>query len=160
MKEGVLRGYYQEECKSGSRWNSDFSKKQIKPVIIVNLVSLVVFLPLLILAVVQFGVMGAVFVWGLYGLVLYISFQVYGLREIHQVGFVSIMLRDFIAPGLASLAVASMAEYWLSAVSGKVIFVVLLGITLIVSWLVASLVCKDLREIITRKSKWLMKANR
>jgi len=103
--------------------------------------------------------MGAVFVWGLYGLVLYISFQVYGLREIHQVGFVSIMLRDFIAPGLASLAVASMAEYWLSAVSGKVIFVVLLGITLIVSWLVASLVCKDLREIITRKSKWLMKAN-
>ena len=136
-----------------------FSKKQIKPVIIVNLVSLVVLLPLLIFAVIQFGVMGAVFIWGLYGLVLYISFQVYGLREIHQVGFFSIMLRDFVAPGLASLAVASMAGYWLGAVSGKITFVTLLSITLIVSWLTALLVCKDLREIITRKSNWLIKTS-
>jgi|10_taG_2_1085330.scaffolds.fasta_scaffold01699_4 hypothetical protein len=30
MKDGVMRGYYQEECKNGSRWKSDFSKKQIK----------------------------------------------------------------------------------------------------------------------------------
>ena len=30
MKSGVLRGYYQEECKGGSEWKSDFTKKQIK----------------------------------------------------------------------------------------------------------------------------------
>ena len=30
MKDGVMKGYYQEECKAGSRWRSDYSKKQIK----------------------------------------------------------------------------------------------------------------------------------
>ncbi len=30
MKDGVLRGYYDQECKYGSKWKSEFSKKQIK----------------------------------------------------------------------------------------------------------------------------------
>ena len=30
MKDGVLKGYYNQECKHGSRWKSEFSKKQIK----------------------------------------------------------------------------------------------------------------------------------
>ena len=30
MRDGVLRGYYAQECKHGSAWKSDFSKKQIK----------------------------------------------------------------------------------------------------------------------------------
>jgi len=30
MKEGVLKGYYKQECSGGSRWKSEFSKKQIK----------------------------------------------------------------------------------------------------------------------------------
>ena len=30
MKEGVVKGYYQEECKHGSKWQSGYSKKQIK----------------------------------------------------------------------------------------------------------------------------------
>ncbi len=29
MKDGVLKGYYDQECKGG-RWKSDYSKKQIK----------------------------------------------------------------------------------------------------------------------------------
>jgi hypothetical protein len=30
MKDGVLKGYYDQECKHGSKWKSEFSKKQIK----------------------------------------------------------------------------------------------------------------------------------
>lgn len=30
MKDGVMAGYYKEECRAGSRWRSDFSKNQIK----------------------------------------------------------------------------------------------------------------------------------
>ena len=30
MRDGVLKGYYDQECKQGSAWKSDFSKKQIK----------------------------------------------------------------------------------------------------------------------------------
>ena len=29
MKDGVLKGYYDQECKGGG-WKSDYSKKQIK----------------------------------------------------------------------------------------------------------------------------------
>ena len=29
MKEGVMKGYYNEECKAGSKWSSKYSKKQI-----------------------------------------------------------------------------------------------------------------------------------
>jgi len=29
MAYGVLKGYYNEECNSGSRWSSKYSKKQI-----------------------------------------------------------------------------------------------------------------------------------
>ena len=30
MKTGIMAGYYKEECVAGSRWKSDYSKKQIK----------------------------------------------------------------------------------------------------------------------------------
>lgn len=30
MKDGVLKGYYKQECDHGSRWKSEFSKNQIK----------------------------------------------------------------------------------------------------------------------------------
>jgi hypothetical protein len=30
MKDGVLKGYYKQECDHGSKWKSEFSKKQIK----------------------------------------------------------------------------------------------------------------------------------
>ena len=29
MKDGVMRGYYNEECKGGSKWSSQYSKQQI-----------------------------------------------------------------------------------------------------------------------------------
>jgi len=134
-----------------------FSKNQLRFVIIVNLASVVFLLPLLILAVVQFGVMGSVFIWGLYGLILYIAFQVYGLRGLPHVGIFSSVLRDFVAPCVVSLLVAGVAGHFLSDVTGKITFVALLGFALIVVWLAALLVCRDLFKIFVEKSKWIMK---
>lgn len=133
------------------------SKNQLRPVIIVNLVSLVILLPLLILAVVQFGVMGAVFIWGLYGLIFYIAFQVYGLRGFSYAVFFSSVLRDFVAPCVVSLVVAGLAGHFLSDVTGQITFVALLGFALIVGWFAALLVCRDLFKIFVEKSKWIMK---
>jgi O-antigen/teichoic acid export membrane protein len=136
-----------------------YSKKQLWPAIVVNLVSMIILLPLLVFAVIQFGVMGAVFIWGLYGLFQYMVFQAYGLRGIHQEGLISSILRDFVAPCLVSLAVAGMAGYWLSEVAGKIAFVVLLGFALIIGWVAALLVCKELFATVMKKLKWKTKTS-
>lgn len=128
-----------------------YSRKQLRPVITVNLVSLVVLLPLLLFAVTRFGVMGAAFTWGLYGLIIYVAYQVYGLRSIPKVGVFSSILQDFIAPCWASFLVGGMAGYFLSDVEGRMAFGVLLGFTLIVGWLTALLACKDLRKVAIAK---------
>lgn len=131
-----------------------YSRKQLGPVIAVNLASLVVLLPLLMAAVVYFGVMGAAFCWGLYGLALYVAYQTYGLRGIPKAGLISSILRDFVAPCVVSLTVAGMAGYLLNEVEGKLAFVALLGFGLIVGWFAALLVCKDLFTIAVEKLKW------
>lgn len=134
-----------------------YSKKQLRPAVVTNLVSMIILLPLLVFAVIQFNVMGAVFIWGLYGLFLYMVFQAYGLRGIHQEGLISSIIRDFIVPCLVSLAVAGMAGYWLSEVTGKIAFVVLLGFSLIISWLAALVVCRELFATVMEKLKWKTK---
>jgi len=130
-----------------------YSRKQLRLVVAVNLASLVVLLPLLMVAIVNFGVMGAAFCCGLYGLINYVAYQVYGLRGITKTGLISSTLRDFIAPCVVSFAVVGMAGYLLSDVEGRIAFVALLGFGLLVGWLAALLVCKDLLKIVIGKLK-------
>ena len=66
-----------------------YSRKRLRPVVAVSLIYLVVLLPLLILAVVYFGVMGAAYIWGLYGFILYVAFQFYGLQGLPNTGLFS-----------------------------------------------------------------------
>ena len=131
-----------------------YSRKRLNPVVAVNLICLVVLLPLLILAVVYFGVMGAASIWGLYGFILYVAYQFYGLQGLPNTGLFSSILRDFIAPCIISFSVAGIAGFLLSEVSGKITFVFLLSIALLVGWVAALLVCKDLRKILMDKWKW------
>lgn len=129
-----------------------YSRKRLRPVVAVNLICLVVLLPLLVLAVVYFGVMGAAFIWGLYGFFVYVAYQVYGLRGLPDTGIFSSILRNFVAPCIVSFASAGMAAYWLSEVSGKITFVFLFILALLVGWFAAFMACKDLRKIV--KEKW------
>ena len=134
-----------------------YSRKRLRPIVALHLICLVVLLPLLILAVAYFGVMGAAFIWGLYGLILYVGCQAYGLRGLPNAGFFASTLRDFFFPCMVSFAVAGMAGYWLSAVSGKITFVFLFILALLVGWLTAFLACEDLRKIVMEKWKWKTK---
>jgi len=134
-----------------------YSRKQLRPVIITTFSAVVFFLPLLILAIDYFGAMGAATCWGLYGLLLYAVFQLWGLKGLPEVGVVSSVLRDFVSPGVASFAVAGIAGYLLKDVVGNFVFVILLGFWLIVGWVAALLACKDLFKIILEKFKWKMK---
>lgn len=131
-----------------------YSRKQLRPVVVVSLASLFVLLPLLIVAIVNFGVMGAAFCWGVYGLTLYVAYQLCGLRGLPQAGFISRTLRDFVAPCAVSFAVAGMAWYLLNDVEGRMSFIALLGVSLIVGWFAALFVCKDLLKVTVGKLKW------
>jgi O-antigen/teichoic acid export membrane protein len=131
-----------------------YSKKQLGPVIVVTATSLVILLPLLLMAIDYFGVIGAAYIWGLYGFILYIVYQVYGLRGIPGTGLVSSVLRDFVAPCLASFAVAGLVWHWGGEVESRIAFVALLGSGLIVGWFAALLVSKDLFKIAVEKFNW------
>ncbi len=134
-----------------------YSRKQLRPVVAINLIALIALLPLLVVAVVRFGVMGAAFCWGLYGLTQYIAYQVCGLPK---AGLISSILRDFVAPCGVSFAVAGMAGYMLSDVEGRMAFAALLGLGLLVGWFATLLVCKDLLNIVVERLQWKMKTSR
>jgi O-antigen/teichoic acid export membrane protein len=136
-----------------------YSKKELKSVIIINLVCVLVLLPLLIVAVINFGVMGGVYIWGLYGLILYVSYQIYGFRETPKTKLLLLAVKDFLVPCVASFVVAGAASLWLNNVEGKFIFVVLLIFALVVGWLVALWTCKDLFNIVSEKLRWKLKTN-
>lgn len=135
-----------------------YSRKQLRPVAVVSLASLLLLLPLLIVAIINFGAMGAAFCWGLYGLILYAAYQILGLRGLPNAGLITRTLRDFVAPCVVSLAVAGIAGYLLNDVAEVLSFVVLAGFSLIVGWLAALLVCKDLLKVVMGRLKWKVKA--
>lgn len=131
-----------------------YSRKRLRPVIVVNLLSVFILLPSLALAILYFGVMGAAFIWGVYGLILYVAYETCGLRSIPNASLRASMLRDFVAPCAVSFAVAGIAGPWLSAVGGTMKFVVLLGFALIIGWLAAFMICRDLLKVVAEKIKW------
>ena len=136
-----------------------YSRKQLRPVVAVNLISLIVLLPLLVAAVVRFGALGAAFCWGLYGLTLYVAYQSYGLRGLPRAGVFSSIARDFIVPCGISFAVAGAAGYFLPGVEGRMAFAALLCFWLFAGWFAALLVCKDLLRILMEKLKWRKSAH-
>lgn len=130
-----------------------YSKKLLKPVINLQFACLAILLPLLVILIDHFGVIGATVIWGLYGLILYVVFESYVVKEIPQASFFSSILYDFFIPLLVSLAVGVMAGQLLSGVVGKVYFVVLAVFSLIFSWLATLTVCGSLFKIILEKIK-------
>jgi len=130
-----------------------YSKKKLNFVIAVTIACFVSLLPLMLVAIAYFGVLGAASIWGIYGLILYIAYQTYALNGIHGVGVISSILRNFIVPCLASFTVTGMIWYWGSAVEGRIAFIALLGLSLIAGWSSSLLVCRSILEIVMRKLK-------
>ena len=137
-----------------------YSRKLLRPVIVVNLLALVVLLPLLFVAVAYFGVRGAAFCWMLYGLLLYVVYQVVGLRGLPGTGFLQSVLQDFVLPCLVSFTIAGVTHFWLSEVKGRAVFIALLGLCLIAGWVVSLMVCRDLLKNVLEKMKWHSRKSR
>ncbi|MDP9203524.1 MAG: oligosaccharide flippase family protein [Gemmatimonadota bacterium] len=131
-----------------------YSKKQLRPVIAVNVAAVVVLLPLLIVAAIRYGVLAGAVCWGFYGLTTYIAYQISGLRDIPETQPVLTRLLDFAAPCAASLAVAGIARYWLGSMEGRLAFGIVLGFCVVLGWFAALFVCTDLLTNALIKLKW------
>jgi hypothetical protein len=112
--------------------------------------------PLLVYAVMNYGAIGAALTLGLYGLILYVAYQMYALRGIPNAALFSSMLRDFIIPGAVSFVVVGMAGHWLNGVNGKIAFIGFLTLALVAGWFCALLACRDLFENVEMKLKNLL----
>ena len=131
-----------------------YSRKQLKPVIVLNLICLIAFIPLLILSVYCFDIIGAAYVWSIYGFFFYIGCQIIGLRGFPNTTIVSSILKNFVIPLLAAFSVAGISAYCLSEIKGNLIFISLFLTSLIIGWLITFFLCNDLREVILRKWIW------
>ena len=131
-----------------------YSRKQLKPVIVLNLICLAVFIPLLISAVYYFDTIGAAYVWGIYGFFFYIGCQIIGLGGLPNTTIVSSILKNFVIPLLAAFSVAGISAYCLSEIKGNLIFISFFLPSLLIGWLVSFFLCIDLRKIVMRKWIW------
>ena len=131
-----------------------YSKKKLEFVIVVTIVCFVALLPLTMVAITYYGVIGAASIWGIYGLILYIAYETYALNVIDGVGVVSFFLRDFVAPCLASFAVTAMIWFWGHKTEEQINFILLLGFGLLLSCLSTLFICRSLLEMVLTKLKW------
>ena len=131
-----------------------YSRKQLRPVIAVSATAVVVLLPMLVLAVNNAGATGAAYCWVVSGLILYVAYQTLGLRGLPGIGGLAAVVRDFVKPALASLAVALIGWSLSTLVHGRIQMAALLGVGLLAGWVATLLVCRDVYKIAVNACRW------
>ncbi len=134
-----------------------YSRKKLMPVLTINLICVIGFIPLLILSVYYFNTIGAACVFSVYGIVLYVGYQITGLRGLPNTTIISSILKNFLIPLLVAFFIAGVSAYWLSDIKGNLIFISIFLSSLVIGWIAALFSCKDLRKIVMEKLIWKMK---
>ena len=133
-----------------------YSRKQLTPVVVLNVLCVIGLIPLLFLSVYYFETTGAACVWAIYGL-FYLGCQIIGLRGLPNTTVLSSVLENFIIPFLVAFSVAAISAYWLSEIKSNLLFVLLFLTSLSIGWFAAFLSCKDLREIVLKNGYGALK---
>ncbi len=131
-----------------------YSEKHLGPVIRVQLLVMVVFLPALFFVVSHFGMMGAAYCGALFGLILFLSYRLLGLRRLLGARLVLDTLRDFVVPCAVSLLIAGLVSYWVAGITSKAEFIIATALALLFCWMLVFVTCKDLRFSVARGLKW------
>lgn len=131
-----------------------YSSNRLRPVIAVYVGAVIVLLPIMTIAALRFGVVGAAMCWPLYGLFMYAWNQILGLKDLPDGRLVWRAVQDFAATAAASLAVAAIAALASSQVDGRIEMAALLALALIVGWISALLVSRDLLRIALHTLRW------
>ena len=98
---------------------------------------------------------GAAYVWSIYGFFFYIGCQIIGLRGLPNTTIWLSIVKNFVTPLLVAFCIAGISAYYLSEIEGTLIFIFLFLLSLVIGWFVAFLLCNDLRKVVMRK--WILK---
>lgn len=128
-----------------------YGGNDLRPVVTISLACLVILFPLLILAILNLGILGAALCWAFYGMILFVSYQYCGLRRFFVSGIFWVALKNFAKACFTSGTVASMACYLLFDIKERFVFVALLFVWLIFGWVVAIASCEDLRKLLRER---------
>jgi O-antigen/teichoic acid export membrane protein len=131
-----------------------YSRKRLRPVVVVNITALAILAPALVAAVIWYGALGAAACWAAYGLGIYIAYQTLGLSGLPGQGVAAATLRDFAAPGAVAFAAVAAARYWSGAINGTGELVAVLSAALLVGCLGSALACRDLLNAILVSLRW------
>ena len=131
-----------------------YSRKQLRPVILVNVVAAVVLVPVLVMVVRRFGAIGGGVSWAIYGAATYIAYQRTACGPGGWGAAVASFVRDLAAPAVACLAAILLAWHWGSEVTGRVPTALALAAALAAGWIAALVACRDLWRVAMRSGKW------
>lgn len=121
-----------------------YSKKRLRPVVMVNGASVGIFLPLLVLVAGRWGAMGAASLWVACSCMGMIAYYALALRLLRP-GLLRFFARDFIMCCAISAVVALAAQYGLRDIRDGAMFAAMLGLVLATGWTAALLGYRDVR---------------
>lgn len=122
-----------------------YARRRFQPVLRINAACFVVLLPLLIIAIRNFGIFGAAWCWALYGFALWVAYSLACIHELGASGLVMRLLGDFLLVGATSYVLAETARVFVVDVGMGWSFLGLSLVLLGMSWLVAVFLYEDLR---------------
>ncbi len=131
-----------------------YSRGEMKPVIAVNVGAALTLLPLMAMAALSAGALGAAACWTTYGLVTYVSYQAIALKMLPGAGLMARIAADFLAPAAASVAVVWVASGLVPDVGGRLSAAAFLAIVLCLAWAAAVAVCRDLIKAVSSTFSW------
>ncbi len=128
-----------------------YSYKKIRMLVMLNVTLVVVLLPSLVIAVNNFGSIGAAYIWVFYGLIHYFVTLNVGLRLLMKHKLIKLMIKDFMMLFFASFSITGLAWLFLENLDEKLFTVLLLGCVLVICWFVTILSSQALRKNILER---------
>lgn len=119
-----------------------YAKKEFKPVLLVQLVCMLLFLPLLLWLVDSWGIVGAALCWAIYGSVLYVTYLLLMAARHGTRG----LLNTLVSVTLASLVVALPIKQLAGQAMSLGEITVLVGLGVVIAWLLSASICPEMRR--------------
>ena len=128
-----------------------YSNKKLELILKVTISSLIIFIPILMIAIINFSAIGASICWAIYGVIIYMVYQKAALKELEVVNINNVLFSDLYAPFSISVLVSLIFTQLLKLTNSTYYSFLIIGIGLLLSWFISLIACKQLREIFNKK---------
>jgi len=126
-----------------------YANQNFKPVLIVQFVCVIIFLPLLLFLSRSFGISGAALSWLIYSVFLFFTYLIL-VSSIYGVCLFFALLGHFISTTLLSILVLRLLQIILGLFSFSILHFLLIGAGLLTLWFLSFLASGNLRRVLYR----------